>query len=145
MSLTIPANKEIALMHFHAVDNSANDGQEFAKKFKEAKAIRDLAPGLRKLIVNFNAASAFYGDYEVLRGDLFDVVEMRTGDQFRGNLKDANYKIATFYGSVEVPAEKVISIVSLGAVRSRQLLFTVDGDVIGGTLDKDKVALELSD
>ena len=145
LTTQVPANKEIGIMHVHAVANSAADGQELLKKFKEAKALKDVSPAIRKSIVNFNAGSAFFGDYEVLRGDLFDVVEMRTGDQFRGNLKDASYKITTFYGPVEVQADKVISIVSVGAVRSRQLLFTVDGDVIGGTLDKDKIAFELSD
>ncbi|MDB5318527.1 MAG: hypothetical protein JWN40_158 [Phycisphaerales bacterium] len=145
LSTTIPANKEIAIMHIHAVANSAAEGQDLVKKFKESKALKDVAPSLRKLIVNFNAGSAFYGDYEILRGDLFDVVEMRTGDQFRGNLKDASYKIDTFYGPVTIPAEKVLCVISLGAVRPRQLLFTIDGDVIGGKLEKDKVALELSD
>ena len=42
-------------------------------------------------------------------------------------------------------ADRAISIISIGAVRARQLLFTVDGDVLGGTLEKDKVALQLSD
>jgi hypothetical protein len=145
LSTTIPAGKEIAIMHFHAVTNGAAEGQELVKKFKETKALKDVSPALRKLIVNFNAASSFYGDYEILRGDLFDVVEMRTGDQFRGNLKDLTYKIETFYGPVTIPAEKVLCLISLGAVRPRQLLFTTDGDVIGGKLEKDKVALELSD
>jgi hypothetical protein len=145
MSVSVPGGKEVALMHVHAVANGAADGQEFVKKFKEAKALKDVSPALRKMILNFQANSTFYGDYEVLRGELFDVVEMRTGDQFRGNLKDGSYRIATFYGSVEVPAEKVNCIISIGAVRPRQLLFTSDGDVFGGTLEKDKLTLELSD
>jgi hypothetical protein len=145
MTAQVPANKEIAVMHVHAVANSTADAQEIVKKFKESKALKDVPGNLRKLIVNFNAAASFFGDYEVLRGDLFDVVEMRTGDQFRGNLKETSYKIDTFYGPVEVKADRVISIVSVGAVRARQLLFTVDGDVIGGTLQKDKLAFELSD
>jgi hypothetical protein len=145
LSTSIPANKEIALMHVHATANSAADAQELVKKFKENKALKDVAPALRKLIINFNASSAFFGDYEILRGELFDVVEMRTGDQFRGNLKDSVYKIDTFYGAVTVPAEKVNGIVSIGAIRPRQLLFTADGDILGGTLEKDRIALELSD
>jgi hypothetical protein len=145
MTAQVPANKEIAVMHVHAVANSTADAQEIVKKFKESKALKDVPGNLRKLIVNFNAAASFFGDYEVLRGDLFDVVEMRTGDQFRGNLKETSYKIDTFYGPVEVKADRVISIISVGAVRARQLLFTVDGDVIGGTLQKDKLAFELSD
>jgi hypothetical protein len=145
LSTTLPAGKDIAIMHVHATANGAAEGQEFVKKFKDAKAMKDIPANLRKLIINFNASSSFFGDYEILRGDLFDVVEMRTGDQFRGNLKDPAYKINTFYGPVSVPAEKCISIVSIGAVRPRQLLFTADGDVLGGTLEKDKIALELSD
>jgi hypothetical protein len=145
LAANIPANKEIAVMHVHAVANSAADGQEFLKKLKENKLFKDVPANLRKLIVNWNASSVFLGDYEVLRGDLFDVVETRTGDQFRGNLKDPSYKIATFYGQVDVPAEKVIALISIGAVRPRQLLFTLDGDVFGGTLERDKVSLELSD
>jgi hypothetical protein len=145
LSTTIPASKEIAIMHFHAVASSAAEGQDLVKRFKETKALKDVPSALRKLIVNFNAASAFYGDYEILRGELFDVVEMRTGDQFRGNLKDPSYRITTFYGPVTVPAEKILSVISIGAVRARQLLFTTDGDVIGGTLEKEKIALELSD
>src|SRR5436190_845046 len=134
MSVTIPANKEVAIMHVHAVANSMNEAQDFVKKCKEAKALKDVPANVRKAIVNFSAGASFMGDFEILRGDLFDVVEMRTGDQFRGTLKDPSYKITTFYGPVEVPAAKVISIISQGAVRSRQLLFTADGDVIGGTL-----------
>ena len=145
LSTTITANKEIAIMHFHATANSATEGQDFVKKFKESKAMKDIPPAVRKLIVNFNAGASYYGDYEMLRGELFDIVEMRTGDQFRGNLKDAAFKITTFYGAVDVPAVKVLSMISIGSVRPRQLLFTSDGDVIGGTLEKDKISLELSD
>jgi hypothetical protein len=145
LTYSIPGNKEIAIMHVHAVANGIADGQEFVKKLKDTKVFKDVPAAVRKLILNWNAGSSFFGEHEVLRGDMFDVVETRTGDQFRGNLKDKSYKITTFYGAVEVPAERVISVVSIGAVRPRQLLFTIDGDVFGGTLEKDKIALELSD
>src|SRR5688572_27301865 len=88
LATNVPANKEIAIMHVHAVANSAADGLDFLKKLKDNKVFKDIPPNIRKLIVNWNAASAFFGDYEVLRGDLFDVVETRTGDQFRGTLKE---------------------------------------------------------
>jgi hypothetical protein len=145
LSVSIPASKEIAIMHIHAVTNGQADGVDFVKKFKEAKALKDVAPALRKLIVNFNAGSTLYGDYEILRGDMFDVVEMRTGDRFRGTLKDPDYQIQTFYGAVTVPADHVLSVLSIGAVRPRELVFTTEGDVIGGTLSRDKVSLEMTD
>ncbi|MEZ0264422.1 MAG: hypothetical protein ACAI43_06825 [Phycisphaerae bacterium] len=146
ISVNVPANKEIALMHVHAVTNSAADGQEFLKKLKDNKVLKDVPQATRKALINWNAGGMSFGDYEVLRGDAnFDVVETRGGDQFRGTLKDPTYKITTFYGPVELPAAKVVGVVSVGAVRPRQLLFTTDGDVFGGTLEKDKLSLELSD
>ena len=101
LSVSIPASKEIAVMHVHAVTNGTAEGIDFVKKFNEAKALKDVAPALRKLIVNFKAGSAMYGDYEVLRGDMFDVIEMRTGDRFRGTLKDPDYQIQTLLGLLE--------------------------------------------
>jgi hypothetical protein len=145
MNVNVPAGKEVAIMHIHATANSTNDGQELVKKLKDSKLFKDIPQNIRKAIVNWNAGSAFFGDYEVLRGELFDVVEMRTGDQFRWNLKDESYRITTFYGPVELKADKVIGVVSVGSIRPRQLLFTVDGDVFGGTLEKEKITLELSD
>jgi hypothetical protein len=144
ISLPIPAGKEVAVMHFHTTTTDPAAGVKWVQSIKEAQLLKDIPPALRKLIVNFNSGQSFIGDYEILRGDLFDVVELRTGDQYRGTLKETAYKLSTFYGPVELPVEQVIGLINVGEFRPRQLVVTSDGQIFGGKLEKDTIAIELS-
>src|SRR5205823_12172554 len=67
------------------------------------RSLSTLPPEIRRIIVNYPASQGFIGDRELLRGDVFDVVEIRGGDQMKGNLKEAAWKLATFYGDIEFP------------------------------------------
>ena len=141
LSTSIPAGKEIAIMHVHAVANNAADGQDLVKKFKESKALKDVPPNIRKLIVNFNAARPrSTATTRSSAATCSTSSRCAPATSSAATSRRPSYKIATFYGTVTVPAEKVISVISIGAVRPRQLLFTTDGDVIGGTLEHDKIA-----
>jgi hypothetical protein len=143
-SLPIPGGKSVAIMHMITTAASAEQGQQFILNLKESAVLKSIAPDIRKLIVNFASANSFVGDYEILRGDVFDVVELRSGDQMKGTLKDDSYKLATFYGTVELPRDQVIGIINVGQYRPRQLLVTSDGQIFGGQLAKDSISLELS-
>ena len=142
--LTIPANKEVALMHLHAIVGSTEQATKFVQDFRESKVMASLPADLRKLIINFSAGAGFIGERELLRGDLFDVVEIRGGDQMRGNLKEPSYKLETFYGNVELSASRVIALINVGEFRPRQLLVTTDGEIFGGKLGKETITLELT-
>lgn len=144
MSLAIPAGKEVAVMHFHTTAADPASGTKWVQGIKESQLLKDVPIALRKLIVNFTGGQNFVGDYEILRGDLFDVLELRTGDQYRGTIKEPSYKLATFYGPVELPVDKVIGLINVGEFRPRQLLVTADGEIFGGKLEKDHLAIELS-
>jgi len=144
MSLTLPANKEVAVMHFHTTASDPGTGMKWVAGIKEAQLMKDIPPALRKLIVNFNNGQSFIGDYEILRGDLFDVAELRTGDQYRGTIKEPTFKLTTFYGPVELPVDKVIGLINVGEFRPRQLIVTSDGEIFGGKLEKETIAIELS-
>ncbi len=61
---------------------------------------------IRKLIINFRGGENFIGDYEILRGDILDVVELRSGDQLKGTLKEKSFKLDTFYGPVDLPVTR---------------------------------------
>jgi|GEM_PF-720339 len=144
MSLAIPAGKEVAVMHFHTPAPDQATGTKWVQSIKEAQLMKDIPPALRKQIVNFNNGQSFIGDYEILRGDAFDVVELRTGDQYRGTIKEPSFKLTTFYGPVELPTDKVIGLINVGEFRPRQLVVTADGEIFGGKLEKETIGLELS-
>ncbi|HEV8291077.1 MAG TPA: hypothetical protein VGP94_04115, partial [Tepidisphaeraceae bacterium] len=144
MSPTIPAGKEIAIMHFHVTTNSPDAGTKYVLNMKESKIMASIPTAIRKLIVNFRGGENFIGDYEILRGDILDVVELRSGDQLKGTLKEKSFKLDTFYGPVELPVDKIIGLINAGQFRPRQLLVTKDGEIFGGKLDREKLVLELS-
>ena len=144
LSVTVPANKEAAIVHIHAVVDSTEAGTKFVQQLKESKMLQSLPMELRKIIVNFAPGGGYVGDRELLRGDLFDVVEIRGGDQMRGTLKEPSYKLQTFYGAIDLPADRVIAMLNVGEFKPRQLLVTDQGEVFGGYLAKNNVTLELS-
>lgn len=141
----VPAGQEAAIMHLHGTAASAQAGQEFINSLDDRKILKDVPKEIRKLIVNFRGGdSSSVGDLELLRGDMFDVVELSGGDQFKGTLKDASYKLKTSYGDVDVPADKVLGMFSIGQFKPRQLLVTIDGQVIGGELAKPVIEMQLT-
>lgn len=141
---TIPAGKEVAVMHFHMTTNSADAGQKFITTMKESKVMASIPAALRKIIINYRGGDNFIGDYELLRGETLDVIELKSGDQLRGTIKQAAYRLQTFYGPVDVPVDRVIGMINIGEFRPRQLVVTRDGEVFGGYLQDQKMPLELS-
>jgi hypothetical protein len=144
MQLNIPGGKEIAIMHLHSTSASMDSAAQWVNGLNERKILSSLARDVRRNVINFAAAETFIGDYEILRGDVLDVLELRTGDQIKGTIKDPSFKIATFYGNVELPADRVISIINVGEFRPRQLLVTTQGEIFGGKLAQPTIAVELS-
>ncbi|MGB7157865.1 MAG: hypothetical protein WBD40_07350 [Tepidisphaeraceae bacterium] len=144
LQVPVPAGQEIAIMHLHATAASSAAGVEWVNGLKENQLLKAIPPELRKTIVNFVTGQSWIGDRELLRGDLFDVIELRGGDQMKGTLKEPSYKLETFYGNVELPVERVIALMNVGDFRPRQLLVTVDGEIFGGKLAKDTLAMELT-
>jgi hypothetical protein len=141
--LTVPAGKQVALFHLHGLTSTPDAAVQFANNLKESQILATVSPDVRKLLVNLSNYQAI-GDRELLRGDLFDVVELRGGDQIKGTITPKAYKLTTFYGTIELPAERVVGMFSVGQVRPRQLLVTVDGEVFGGTLDVQTIGMQLS-
>jgi len=144
MSPSIGAGKEIAIMHFHVITTTQEAGTKYVMNMKESKIMASIPSAIRKLIINFRGGENFVGDYEILRGDILDVVELRTGDQLKGTLREKSFKLDTFYGRVDLPVDKIIGLINAGQFRPRQLLVTKDGEIFGGKLDREKLVLELS-
>jgi len=144
LQTTVPGGKEIAWMHFHATAMTQDGGVQLINAMNPGKILQSIPREIRKLIINFAGTQSMFGEIELLRGDVLDVVELRGGDQLKGSIKAASFKLSTSYGPVELAAEKVLAMVSVGRFRPRQLIATVDGEVFGGILDAQTLEFELS-
>lgn len=146
-ALEIPAGKEVSLVHLHGSAETLDKAADLVGGgAKGGKLFNGISADLRRTIANAVQRSGMLpDDLEVLRGDsVLDVVEIRNGDQLRGTLADASYAVKTAYGRVELPADKIIALLSVGRLKPLQLLVTTEGEVFGGTLESEAVTLRLS-
>ncbi len=140
----VPGRRTIAIIHLQAVRPTAAEAQSFLEKVSEAQILHDLSAGILKGVVNFAAKVSTFGDLEFLRGDLLDIVELRGGDQYKGAIQDKSFALQTPYGLVELPAEKVLAMFSVGDFHPTQLLVTRAGEAFGGVLRAPVLHLQLS-
>lgn len=143
----VPARRTVALVHFQAVRPTTNDVVAFMQQAKDKELLDGIPKDLRRAIANFRVAAGLtLAGLELPRAELLDTVELRTGDRYRGTLADAAFKLDTFHGPVELPADRVLGMVTAGTYRPAQLFVTRDGEVVGGTLGRgaDAIRLQLS-
>ncbi len=138
----IAAGKEAAVLTVLYPASSSDTADKYFQGMKESSLLAAIPRDIRKLIVNF-AAGDLLGDIEILRGETTDVVELRNGDQFRGNLK-LDWKVNTDFGPAAPPPDSVIGLVTRGTYRPRQLVATRDGQLIGGALVAQTIDIELA-
>jgi len=144
IKLTIPAGGARAWMHLLETTASEDQGHQDVLNYKAAAMTKDLPPAVRRAIVNFPGGANYGADYDLPREPSFDVIELRTGGKMRGTLKETAFKLATFFGSVDLPANQVIGLLNVGEFKPRQLVVMQDGQVFGGTLGKTAIDMELS-
>ena len=140
----VPPRRSVSIVHALAVRPGLNDTADLLRSATDADLLRGLPPDVLRALGNFSVADRLVGDVEILRGELFDVVELRGGDVYKGTLRAESYRLETPYGLVDLPAEQVVAMVTLGQFRPTQLLVTADGQVFGGVLKGESVRLELS-
>jgi hypothetical protein len=140
----LKAGKSLAIMHLLGSAPSVDQGSQTILSINESKLLRSIPTSLRKQIANFSSGGQEFGNYDILRGDSFDVIELRSGDLLNGTLKEDSYKLNTFYGELDLPTDQVIALLNIGQYRPRQLVVTSDGQLFGGILDSQTISMELS-
>lgn len=140
----VPAHRSIALVHLHVVRPSVKEASAFIGKNIESRALANLPPAITKIVVNFTAPSSMFGDIELLRGDLYDVVELVGGDQYKGTIEEPRFELLTSYGMVDLAAGQVLAMNNVGQFRPTQLLVTREGEAFGGILQTQVLHLRLS-
>jgi hypothetical protein len=140
----VPPKKKVVIVHFQVARANFTEAAAFWDGTRDKDLLADVPADLNRVVVNFPHPEKLVNDLEVLRGGLLDVVELRGGDQWRGTLKDASYKLDTFCGPLELPADQVVSMMTIGSFRPLQLFVTAEGEVFGGTLAADSIKLQLT-
>ncbi len=123
---------------------SNDQAVEFMRTAKEKELLAGLPKDIRKSVVNFRRGDAVLAEIELPRAELLDIIELRSGDQYRGTLADAVFKITGAHGDISIPAERVIGMLNAGVYQPTQLFVTTDGEIVGGRLAGDAIKVQLS-
>ena len=142
--LRIAPGKRVSLAHLHGAVDTPDEATAFVREMQETRVLSYLPVDLRKTIANFTLGASFAGDREVLRGDLLDVIELRSGDVLKGELQAKAWRVDTFYGQIDLPAERVIGLINVGQFRPRQLLVSDQGEIFAGALSQETIGIALS-
>lgn len=140
----VPAKQSLAITHLVCRRGNMSEASKVLEEIADKDVLKELPPDIARKLANFRRAEKFVGEEELLRGEMFDVIELRGGDQYKGTIKQKSFRLTTSFGSIELPAEQVIAELTSGEFRPRQLIVTRDGEIFGGRLEGDTIPLELS-
>jgi hypothetical protein len=142
--LEIPPKQTAVIVHAQVYRQQFAAACAILDEIKDREFLSQLPADLQKKVVNFRTGDSAVGDLEILRGEVSDVVELRGGDVLRGQINQGVYRLQTFYGLLDLPVEKVVSLINVGDFRPRQLLVMSDGEVYGGHLAEPQLSVRLS-
>jgi hypothetical protein len=142
--LEIPPKQTAVIVHVQIYRQQFAAACAILNEIKDKEYLNQLPADLQKKVVNFRVGDSAVGDLEILRGELSDVIELRGGDVLRGKIAQPAYRLRTFYGSLELPMDRVVSLINIGDFRPRQLLVMRDGEVFGGQLAEPDLGMRLS-
>ncbi len=135
-NLTVPARQTVVLCYFESQHGSTEKLTKLMKGFRPRKAMRDLSPAVRKLIVNMPIGGDFAG-VELERVASADTVQNRNGDPIFGTVTNESFAIETLFGPMTLPAGQVIGMAACGGEDDRFRTVLVGGQVVAGRLGND--------
>lgn len=145
MRVNVGGKDKATVVTWHGSFDNSEAASQWVQQMRESKLLADLPADLKKSVANVRGSSSgSVGGADLLRGENTDIVELRGGDQIRGELKVETYKLNTAYGTIELPANKVASLLNVGDFRPRQLLVSAEGEIFGGELVDKNIPILLT-
>ena len=143
MTLKIPAKRTVATCFFEAQRRPYASAQKFLKEFRADREIQKIPPALRRILVNMGGITLTLGTLELQRHEKHDLAVLRNGDELLGTIQNPKFVIETFYGKLDLPAEKIIGIAASTTGDSHVQVGLVDGQVLAGKFVNAPLKLKL--
>ncbi len=140
----IPGRQTVAIVQFVAIRPTMDAAGAVFAKASDGDYLDDLPRDLRRQVTNFAAPRKTLGDLELLRDEMLDVVELRSGDRYKGTVLDGRLTVQTSYGQVELGADRLAGIIAAGEFRPSFLLVGIDGEAFAGALGSPAIHIELT-
>ncbi|MGA2498087.1 MAG: hypothetical protein ABSH20_10115, partial [Tepidisphaeraceae bacterium] len=144
-TVDVPPKQTVVLMHAAGFRRNFGDAVQSLRQIREADLLGTLPAEMQRRVVNYRLNRPEIAGVELLRGELWDTVELRSGDQLVGTVDPAAFVIKTAFGPVEIKSADLAGIVAAPGIRPRHLLVCNDGQAIGGEVQAENFRLRLTD
>jgi hypothetical protein len=142
-SLTVPAGKTVVLCYFESQNQSVGELTKLMKTFQPRKALGDLSPAVRKLLVNMPVSAGIAG-VELERTESGDVVYNNSGDPIFGRIANKDFRVETLFGPMALPADQVIGMAAAGGEDGQFRILLAGGQIVAGRIAADaRIHMEL--
>ena len=143
-SLKIPAKRIVALCLIEAQRRPFDEAKKFLKAFKPEAELKKVPAALRRMIVNMGGSLLTLGQLELPRNEDHDLIVGKNENELLGTLLNPRYQVETFFGTLDLPAAKVLGFSSMGASNDQVQVGLVDGQVVVGKLVNGPLKLKLT-
>lgn len=133
LKLTVQPKQIVLLAHFAAQDSSQETLRKRLVKFRPGRALKDLSPELRKLIVNIRPGADF--SLELDRSEAADRVQPRGRGAIFGTITDESFTVQTTLGPIDLPAGRVVGFRADPRGADRLAVLLTDGQILTGRID----------
>ncbi len=144
VAVKVPPKKAVALCFFEAQRRPWSSAGKFLASFQPHKELRLVPGALRKILLNMGPPALQVGVVEITRDDEADLVVLRNGDEYRGALANAEYALATEFGDMTFPADRVVALSSISAEKADAFIVLTDGQVVAGKLTSGPLTVRLA-
>ncbi len=143
-TIKVPAGKTVALCFFEAQRRPYDQAVKFLKEFDTARELRLVPAPLRQILLNMGLSVLSLGRVVLKRSDQSDLFVLRNGNEIHGGITTEHYVLRTDFGTLKIPAGKVLGLVSRSAGNSRVHLIATDGQIFDGELTSGPLVLKLT-
>ena len=144
-TVDVPPKQTVVLLHAAGFRRNFGDAVQSLRQIREADLLGTLPMEMQRRVVNYRMNRQEIAGVELLRGEMWDTVELRSGDQFVGTVDHPSFALKTAFGPVEIKSAELAGIVAAPGIRPRHLLVCNDGQAIGGEVQAENFRLRLTD
>ena len=144
MALKVPARKTVAVCLIEAQRRPFNMAKKFLKEFHLQRELQKVPTPLRRILVNMGGMILQIGSLELPRHEKFDLAMLRVGDELLGTIENKSFRIETFYGTLDLPAAKVIGLSAPSPSDPNVQVALADGQILAGKFLNAPLRLRLA-
>ena len=142
-SIKVPPKSTVIIASFIAQNKNTSKLDKMMKNFPADSFFSDLDPKVREMIVNWEFGSAGFR-INLPRQGRSDLVRLKNNNPMFGQIKNEMFPLTTMFGQANLPAKKVVGLITKPGGAGEVRVVLTDGQVLSGTMENHSLILSIA-